>query len=207
MQGFRFPPQIAWPLAVILAFAALWISYSVLAVPLWLSGLIGVLVFVALYLILDPRSTKEVATDTYTTEARGQVQRTLAQLRTLTRQAQALPANPVTPRLLEVNRLTEALLVEVQEKRPNELLSAAQAVDYRVQKLGEALNVYEDLLRDPRAARLSRSGEIGDRLTGKTLPALEQWLNNNLDRLHAGDIMQLEVAMNQLEASQYEALK
>jgi len=207
MKAFRFPPQIAWPLALGGAFAVLAFCYLALSFAWWLSGAIAILVFVALYLIFDPRSEKEVSTDAYAEGARDRARQALEQVRGIAQQAQALPPGPVGPQILEVCNRVQLLLTEVQEKRPNELLSAAEAVEYRVGKLGETLTAYREILRDPYQVTQGRSAEITQRLARKTLPALNQWLNNNLDRLHAGDMMQLEVNMNQLEASQYEALK
>jgi len=60
---------------------------------------------------------------------------------------------------------------------------------------------------DPRGPQQNGLAELTARLNTKTLPALEQWLGNNLDRIRAGDLLQLEVNLSQLEASQYEALK
>ena len=207
MKAFRFPPRIAWPLALGGAFAVLAFCYTVLAFAWWLSGGIAILVFVALYLIFDPRSEKEVSTDAYAEGARDRARKALDQVRVIAQQAQALPPGPVGPQILEVCSRVQLLLAEVQEKRPNELLSAAEAVEYRVGKLGETLNAYREIIRDPYQVTQGRSAEVTQRLARKTLPALNQWLNNNLDRLHAGDMLQLEVNMNQLEASQYEALK
>lgn len=207
MRTFRVPPQLAWPLGIVTALAVLGLTYGLLALPLWAGGLAAVLVFVALYLILDPRTEKEVAGDAYVVEARVRARKALDALRDLTRQAQVGPADPLAPRVLEISRLAGLLLEEVQEKRPNQLLSAAEALDYRVTKLGEALAVYRDLRADPRPASQSRTADLTARLHEKTLPSLEQWLSGNLDRVRAGDIMQLEVNLSQLEASQYEALK
>ncbi len=207
MKAVRFPPQIAWPLALGGAFAVLAFCYAVLSFTWWISGGIAILVFVALYLILDPRSEKEVSSDAYIEGARDHARKTLAQVRVIAQQAQSLPPGPVGPQIVEVCNRVQFLLQEVQDKRPNELLSAAQAVEYRVGKLSETLNAYRDIIRDPYQVTQGRAAEVTQRLAGKTLPALNQWLNNNIDRLHAGDMLQLEVNMSQLEASQYEALK
>ncbi|HMA37983.1 MAG TPA: 5-bromo-4-chloroindolyl phosphate hydrolysis family protein [Chloroflexia bacterium] len=205
--GRRFPPQVAWPLALGCAFAVLAVCIGVLALPFWLGGLVAVLVFVALYLILDPRSAQEVAGDAYTADASARVRRALDELQTVKQLTQRVTASAVATQVQTVGQMAYALLNEVQAKRPNELLSAATAVEYRLGKLREALAVYADLLSDPRAPQQARTTELTQRLTTRTLPALEQWLSNNLDRLHAGDILQLEVNLSQLEASQYEALK
>ncbi len=204
---FRLPPQIAWPLAVIGALAVLALCYYVLNLSLWISGLAAVLVFTALYLIFDPRSAQEVQVDDYEGQAKARVRQTLDQLRAIEQLTRSMPAGPVPQQVINISHMAQALLSEVQQKRPNELLSAVSAVEYRTGKLREALDVYNDIMQDPRKASQPKYADISQRIATKTLPAVEQWLGNNLDRLNAGDILQLEVNLNQLEASQYEALK
>jgi len=193
--------------AIIGALAALAVSYYVLDLTLWVSAIVGVLVFTALYLIFDPRSAQEVQTDDYEGQAKARVRQTLDQLRSIEQLTRKMPPGPVPQQVVNISHMAQQLLSEVQEKRPNELLSAVSAVEYRTGKLREALDVYNDIMQDPRKASQPKYADISQRIATKTLPAVEQWLGNNLDRLNAGDILQLEVNLNQLEASQYESLK
>lgn len=207
MKSVRMPPQIAWPLALVGAAAVLVVGYWVLGLSLLFSGLAAVLVFVALYLILDPRTEKEVQLDDYGMQARASMRKTLDDLRSIDQMMRNIPPGPVQQQVASITALGRTLMAQVEQKRPNELLSAAAALDYRTQKLQEALGVYSDIVRDPRKQGQAKYADVSQRIATKTLPAVEQWLSNNVDRLNAGDILQLEVNLDQLEASQYESLK
>jgi hypothetical protein len=207
MKLSSLPARVAWPIAILAALGTFAGLYLGLGLALWASGLVAILVFVALYLIFDPRSDKEVLGDQYEAAAKARVRQALDQLRGIEQIRRKLPQGPVNQEVQNVSRLAQILLAEVEEKRPNELMSAASAVEYRVTKLHEALDMYVDILQDPRKQQQPRYAEISQRITTKTLPAVEQWLGNNIDRLNAGDMLQLEVNLDQLEASQYESLK
>lgn len=207
MKLSNLPSRVAWPLALLLSFGVFAVLYLVLSLQLWASGLAAVLVFVALYLIFDPRSEKQVQIDDYGATAQARVRQTLDQLRSIERLTRSLPQGPVSQEVLNVSNMAKTLLAEVQEKRPNELMSASSAVEYRVSKLQEALSIYTDILKDPRKQKQPKYVEISNRITTRTIPAVEQWLGNNIDRLNAGELLQLEVNLDQLEASQYESLK
>jgi hypothetical protein len=207
MKSLHMPPQIAWPVALVGAAAVLVVGNWVLGLGLLFSGLAAVLVFVALYLILDPRTEKEVQTDDYGMQARASMRKTLDDLRSIDQMMRNIPPGPVQQQVASITALGRTLMAQVEQKRPNELLSAAAALDYRTQKLQEALGVYSDIVRDPRKQAQAKYADVTQRIATKTLPAVEQWLSNNVDRLNAGDILQLEVNLDQLEASQYESLK
>ena len=207
MKLSRLPARIAWPVAILAALATLGLLYGVLNLPLWVSGIVAVLVFVALYLIFDPRSEQQLTADDYQANAMAYVRKTNDQLNSLEQLSRRLPQGQVSQEVLNVSKLARTLLTSVQQKRPNELMSAATAVEYRVEKLNQAMSVYADILQDPSKQSQPKYQDISQRITTTTLPAVEQWLGNNIDRLNAGDILQLEVNLDQLEASQYEGLK
>jgi len=207
MKLSNIPPRVAWPVALLAALGVFYLLYGVLQLPLWISGLLAIIAFVALYLIFDPRTQKQLELQGYQADTQAQMRKVLDELRDIQQIDRKIPQGPVNQSVMHITQLAQSLLTQVQQKRPNELLSAVSAVDYRMGKLRDALNTYVDILQDPTKQSQDKYAGISQRITTQTLPALEQWLGNNIDRLNAGDILQLEVNLDQLEASQYEALK
>jgi hypothetical protein len=207
MKLSNIPPRVAWPVAILAALGVFYLLYGVLQLPLWVSGLLAIVVFVGLYLVFDPRTQKQLELQGYEADAQARMNKVLDQLREIQQIDRKIPQGPVNQSVMRITQLAQSLLTQVQQKRPNDLISAVSAVDYRMGKLRDTLNIYVDILQDPSKQSQSKYADISQRISTQTLPALEQWLGNNLDRLNAGDILQLEVNLDQLEASQYEALK
>jgi predicted PurR-regulated permease PerM len=173
-----------------------------------LAALIGAIVAFILaaagaWLIADSRGTQQLQLDAYAVETQQKMQEALAKLAALRAYIPQIHDQETAHLLGQVCDDVEKLFERIRTNNANSLLSSAVIMSGHLTSLQWVFDQYIDIQQNPRyfdnpAEKFQKGGEA--------LRSFDQYVMNSIRLLETGQNAQFEVAIKQLEASQYSAL-
>jgi hypothetical protein len=154
--------RFAAPVGLLLAVVVFVVVFLVTRSLLW-PPLLALAAALGAYLMLDDRSTRQVASDDYAADARERVAEALSRVRRIRELSRSVASHAARLALEQSASHVTELFDRVRAKAPNSLYSTASQLNGHLSSLEGVLSQYLDIQAKPQLYRdpvtLARSGE------------------------------------------------
>ncbi|MBE3558508.1 MAG: 5-bromo-4-chloroindolyl phosphate hydrolysis family protein [Ktedonobacteraceae bacterium] len=155
------------------------------------------------WFVVDSRSARQVEFDAYALEAGQKVHETRQKIEQIRRYVAQIKAPQTAVHVRQICADAEALLIRLQEKNPNTLLSSATELSGVLDELALLLDKYVDMQNYPRyyedAPLKLQEGQAA-------IAAFEEFVVNSVRLVEQGETLRYDVARKMLEAKKFTRL-